>query len=77
MKASNGLFFIILDVFIFVCSLCILSGFIVWIWTGWYYGWRTLLSGIIGEIGCIVLKSMYLSLIASNAATQKQPSVFK
>lgn len=28
-------------------AAAIIAGFIVWIWAGWWYGWRTMLSGIV------------------------------
>lgn len=62
--ASNFILFLILDLLIFTAFLTIIAAFVTWIWAGWYYGWRTGLSGFVGLLLLGVLKTHYITQYA-------------
>lgn len=65
--------FIILDTFIFLAFLSMVSAVVLWIWAGWYYGWRMGLTGIIAAPGFILLKKFYHTLHYAQHSRQKTP----
>lgn len=57
---SNAIFLFTLDILLFLSKLSFTFSFVSWVWQGWYFGWRYILSSWIILLNLIVIKFIYV-----------------
>lgn len=64
---------VILNILLLISYFSIFVSLIAWVWAGWYYGWRCLLSSFILIAGVVVGK-IILSITIKNIMNAQQNS---
>lgn len=65
--------FYVLSILSLLGYFCLIAATIVWIWFGWFYGWRTYLSGVVLIVGAIFL-SKYFTLFKPTKTYEREES---